>query len=104
MLFRSQQRLSIARALLHRPRVLLLDEAHSSLDQEAAARLDGLLAELAAEGCAILLASHDLARASMLASRIAVLTDGHIAAEIPRADFTDDLAGRYQAAVEAARA
>jgi heme exporter protein A len=99
-----QQRLTLARALLHRPRVLLLDEPHSSLDQEAAALLDRLLSDLAAEGCTILLASHDLARASLLATRIAVLTGGRIAADIPSADFQDDLAARYQAAVEAARA
>lgn len=99
-----QQRLSIARALLHRPQVLLLDEAHSSLDQEAAAMLDRLLGELSNQGCTILLASHDLARAGQLASRIAVLAGGRVAADIPRVEFQDGLAARYQAAVEAARA
>ncbi len=75
-----QQRLAIARAVLHQPRVLLLDEPHTGLDQEAGQQLDVILREQSDRGRTILMASHDLARAAGLASRIAVLSRGKITA------------------------
>jgi ABC-type multidrug transport system ATPase subunit len=56
-----KQKLSLARALVHRPRVLLLDEPASGLDPAARVELRLLLRGLAAEGCTILVSSHDLA-------------------------------------------
>ena len=73
-----QQRLAVARAVLHRPRVLLLDEPYTGLDPEAALALTGLLAELAGEGCAILLTTHDLDRALAVGQRVAVLARGRV--------------------------
>jgi heme exporter protein A len=55
-----QQRLSIARALLHKPDVLLLDEPYTGLDQDASATLDGLLAETQQDGHTILMATRRL--------------------------------------------
>jgi heme exporter protein A len=75
-----QQRLSIGRAILHRPPLLLLDEPHTGLDQEAVAVLNSLLRGLAAQGNTILMASHDLANAAELAWRFDVLARGRIAA------------------------
>ncbi len=55
-----KQRLSLARALVHRPRVLLLDEPASGLDPAARSELRALLRSLAADGAAILISSHEL--------------------------------------------
>ena len=87
-----QQRLAIARALLHHPDLLLFDEPHTGLDPEASAVLDRLLLEVAAQGHTILLTSHDLSRASALAGRLDILSGGKIAGsakreEISPADF-----------------
>ncbi|HLE72986.1 MAG TPA: heme ABC exporter ATP-binding protein CcmA [Anaerolineales bacterium] len=75
-----QQRLAVARAMLHRPKVLLLDEPHSGLDREAITILDGLLRDLAKKGTTILLATHDLQVAQRLAQRVEVLAAGRLAA------------------------
>ncbi|HEV7622913.1 MAG TPA: ABC transporter ATP-binding protein [Amnibacterium sp.] len=56
-----KQKLSLARALVHRPRVLLLDEPASGLDPAARVELRLLLRDLATDGCTILVSSHDLA-------------------------------------------
>jgi ABC-type multidrug transport system ATPase subunit len=73
-----QQRLALARALLHRPTLLLLDEPFTGLDPAGADRLATRLAALRAEGCALVLATHDLARTAPLATRTAVLHRGCI--------------------------
>jgi heme exporter protein A len=78
-----QQRLAIGRALLHEPRVLLLDEPHTGLDQDAAAMLDALLRQVAAGGRTVVMTSHDLPRAADLATRVDVLSRGVIAASVP---------------------
>ena len=62
-----QQRLSIGRAVLHEPDVLLFDEPHTGLDQDACEMLDRLLIQVAEQGHTIVMASHDLARVSTLA-------------------------------------
>ncbi|HEY4717874.1 MAG TPA: heme ABC exporter ATP-binding protein CcmA [Anaerolineales bacterium] len=74
-----QQRLALARTVLHRPKVLLLDEPHSNLDREAVATLDELLRGLARKGTAILLATHNLGHAQRLAHRVEMLAAGHLA-------------------------
>jgi heme exporter protein A len=75
-----QQRLAIARATLHEPELLLFDEPHTGLDPDAAAMLDGLLREVAQHGRTIVMTSHDLERASDLATRVDILSKGKIAA------------------------
>lgn len=82
------QRLAIGRAILHRPQVLLLDEAHTGLDQDSVAALNGLLQSLAEQGCTILMASHDLERVTELAARVDVLAAGKIASSYSRAEIT----------------
>jgi len=99
-----QQRLAIARALLHDPRILLLDEPYTGLDQDAAARLDDLLRRIAAEGRTVLMASHNLPRVAALASRFVILARGRIAASVPREQISDrDLLDFYRATVMAPR-
>jgi len=74
-----QQRLAIARAILHDPAVLLLDEPYTGLDQDAAALLDDLLREVAVAGRTVVMTTHDLRRGHTLADRIAILSRGKIA-------------------------
>jgi heme exporter protein A len=73
-----QQRLSIARALLPDPHVLLFDEPHTGLDQAASATLDTLLREAHQAGHTIIMTSHELERAAKLAERAIILQRGSI--------------------------
>jgi heme exporter protein A len=70
-----RQRLAIARALLHRPRVLLLDEPDAGLDARAVELLDRLLAEIRGEHTFVL-STHDLRRGLELADQVVVLDGG----------------------------
>ncbi len=77
-----EQRVSLARALVRRPRVLLLDEPFSQLDPDLRAEMRSLLRELqAATGVTTLLVTHDRAEAVDVAGRVAVLLDGRIEGE-----------------------
>ena len=82
-----QQRLAIGRAVLHDPDVMLFDEPHTGLDQEASAMLDHVLREVAVRGRTVVMTSHDLARSGDLASRFDILSRGTIAASVQRADI-----------------
>ena len=73
-----QQRLSIARALLHDPHVLLFDEPYTGLDQSAAATLDGLLNDARQDKHTIIMATHQLNRAAELADRVVILNRGKV--------------------------
>jgi heme exporter protein A len=79
-----QQRLALARVVLHRPPVLLLDEPDAGLDQQGVAVLDGMLRDASGSGCAVLLTSHDLQRGLEMASGVAVLSKGRIVFQAPR--------------------
>jgi len=72
------QRLALARALLHRPDLLLLDEPFSGLDPQATSSLETLLVELRQAGHAIVLSTHDVPRAASLATRAVMLHRGRI--------------------------
>ncbi|VAW31555.1 hypothetical protein MNBD_CHLOROFLEXI01-4092 [hydrothermal vent metagenome] len=76
------QRLTIARATLHEPDVLLLDEPYTGLDQDASALLDGLLQRESENGRTILMITHDLVHGLNLCDRIAILNRGKIVQEI----------------------
>ena len=93
-----QQRLAIGRAVLHDPLILLFDEPHTGLDQEASAMLDGVLRQVAGRGRTVLMTSHDLLRAADLSSRIDVLSGGVIARSLSRGQAEwDDLPALYRA-------
>ena len=81
-----QQRLAVARAVLHRPSILLLDEPYTGLDPHATDALSALLSELAGEGCTILLTTHDLERGLAVGNRVVVLSRGRVAYDAPTAD------------------
>lgn len=74
-----QQRLAIARAILHDPPVLLFDEPYTGLDQDAAATLDGVLREVVSQGRTVIMTTHDLLRGVQMADRVAILSRGVIA-------------------------
>lgn len=79
-----QQRLAIGRAILHDPEILLLDEPHTGLDQDACIMLDKVMREVATRGRTVVMTSHDLARAADLASRFDILSRGMIVATVQR--------------------
>lgn len=81
------QRLTIARAILHDPPVLLLDEPFTGLDQSAAASLSALLHEAALEGRAVIMTTHEIHRGLEHLSRALILRDGQIVHE-QRKDFS----------------
>lgn len=85
-----QQRLAIGRAILHDPEVLLLDEPHTGLDQDACEMLDSVLQQVAGRGRTVVMTSHDLARAADLANRFDVLSRGRIVASTPRESLSEN--------------
>ena len=74
-----RQRLAVARAFLHAPSVLLLDEPFTALDDRAIAVLQGLLKEALAEGRTVVMSTHQLREALELATHVALLSRGKIA-------------------------
>ena len=73
-----RQRLVLARALLHSPKVLFLDEPTSGLDPATAQAIHKLLKEVQAEGTTIFLTTHNMEEATKLCDRVALLNDGKI--------------------------
>lgn len=73
-----RQRVGIARAILHSPRLLLLDEPTRSIDAESANSLARLLRRMADGGTAILMATHSLLEARRLGDRIVRIDDGRL--------------------------
>ncbi|MDZ7262404.1 MAG: heme ABC exporter ATP-binding protein CcmA [candidate division KSB1 bacterium] len=73
-----QQRLSIARVLLHEPQVLLLDEPYTGLDQHATELFQHLLQTFRQEGRTIILVTHELEKGLNLAQRAVILNNGRI--------------------------
>ncbi len=91
-----QQRLSIARAILHKPKVILCDEPHTGLDQKASIRLDEILQSTAASGNTVLMITHDLKHALALSDKVAILHKGQIAYHGYTADLSlDAFANQY---------
>jgi ABC-type multidrug transport system ATPase subunit len=84
-----QQRLAIARAILHDPPILLLDEPYTGLDQDAAGILNSVLQEVATRGRTVLMTTHDIARGLAMAHRVAILSKGKIAYEAPCAGLDE---------------
>lgn len=82
-----QQRLAIARTLFHDPDILLLDEAHTGLDQEGIESLNELLVLLAKAGKTIVMSSHDLDIVSEFSDRVDVLVRGQFEASLTGKDL-----------------
>lgn len=98
----TRRRLALARVMLRRPRVLLLDEPFAGLDQESMKRLEEYIHGFRAEGGAAIVVTHSLARGLAVADRVAILAGGRLAADQPRSALTQDTLQRlYVAATEA---
>ena len=96
-----QQRLAIGRAVLHDPEVLLLDEPHTGLDQDACNMLDKVLQDVAIQGRTVVMTSHDFVRVQNLASRFDVLSRGRIIASAKSSELSQDgLQAFYRKALE----
>jgi ABC-type multidrug transport system ATPase subunit len=94
-----RQRLALERSLLHRPRLVLLDEPFTGLDDQAVATISDRLRRLAGEGTIVVLATHALDLADGLVTRVAVIHSGRL--------VSDEAAGtglraRYRALVGSA--
>ncbi|MDQ6690165.1 MAG: heme ABC exporter ATP-binding protein CcmA [Gemmatimonadota bacterium] len=74
-----QQRVSIARAMVHSPQLVLADEPYSGLDESGARALTALLQELRSSGAAIIIVTHNLAEGLSLATHAAVMKAGRFA-------------------------
>ena len=94
-----RQRLALERSLLHRPRLVLLDEPFTGLDDQAVATVSDRLRRLAAEGAIVVLATHDLDLADGLVTRVAVIHAGRLVAD---EQAGTGLRARYRALVGSA--
>ncbi len=109
-----KQKLALARALMHRPRLVFLDEPTAGLDVVSAAALRDDLAGMAArEGVTVFLTTHNMTEAERLCSRVAVIREGRLVAighpdelraksgspqvEIAGTGFTDEVLGKLRA-------
>ena len=90
-----RQRLALERALLHRPRLVLLDEPFTGLDDAATAALRGRLSDLRADGCIVLVATHDLETIDGVADRAVLLRGGRL---VPIDSGAGSLRERYRLA------
>lgn len=95
-----RQRLSLARALLHDPDLVLLDEPYTGLDPSAAALLRGVLTELRDGHRTVVMVTHNLHEGLEMATRIAVQVAGRFAWEGSRPDAGDDFELEYHRIVE----
>lgn len=87
-----QQRVSIARALVHGPRLVLLDEPYTGLDQTGARALTEALRALKASGATVVLVTHNLPEGLELATQAAIMCDGAFVHRLPRPANGFDLA------------
>ncbi len=96
-----RQRLAVARALIHSPKTLLLDEPFSSLDQKGVDILSQIIAEERSDGCAIMIITHDVQRIALLADRADILSKGKIVASFTSESVrTGGLESGYKASVQ----
>lgn len=85
-----KQRLGIAQALLTSPKLLILDEPTNGLDPEGIKDLRDILRSCAANGCAVLVSSHQLSEMQLMCTRVCIIENGHIVATCS----TDELTSR----------
>ena len=95
-----RQRLALERTLLHEPRLVLLDEPFTGLDDQAVTLVSSRLKRLAADGAIVVLATHDLDLADGLVTRVAVMSGGRLVGDEAGAAGVRE---RYRALVQLAK-
>jgi ABC-2 type transport system ATP-binding protein len=91
-----KQRLALTRALIHRPRVLLLDEPASGLDPRSRVELRDILRGLAAQGVAVLVSSHILTELEEIADRVVLVAGGRTVGEHAMTDISAQARTSYR--------
>jgi ABC-2 type transport system ATP-binding protein len=91
-----RRRLNIACGVLHRPRILLLDEPTVGVDPQSRDRIYDLLAGLAADGVSLLVTTHHLEEAEARCSRTVIIDHGKVIAAGTLAELVDRTVGRYR--------
>lgn len=86
-----QQKVAIAVALVHRPRLLLFDEPTLGLDVEAAVEVKAIVREVVKDGCGVILTTHQLEVAEELSDRVSIIKEGAVVLE----ERTSDLLRRF---------
>ncbi len=87
----NQQRLGLAKALMHQPKLLILDEPINGLDPEGIVEVRELLIDLAKNSSTIFISSHILGEISKLADRIAIIHEGKLIKELTRQELSDQI-------------
>lgn len=87
----NQQRLGLAKALMHKPKLLILDEPINGLDPEGIVEVRELLKDLASHGSTIFLSSHILGEISKVANRIGIIHGGKLVKELTASALTEQL-------------
>lgn len=85
-----KQRLALARALITRPGLILMDEPSASLDPAATLRLEEMISEAHQAGTGIVLSTHDLGQAARLAQDVLLFEGGLLSVHVPARDFFAD--------------
>ena len=91
-----RQRLAIARALLHKPDILILDEPFNGLDPVAADEMKSVLVQSARNGMTILISSHILGDIAQMADRVGILAGGKIQKEFDMAKYREKGTGEFE--------
>src|SRR6476646_10853165 len=91
-----KRRLNIACGVLHRPRIVLLDEPTVGVDPQSRDRIYDMLSDLAAEGASLLLTTHHLEEAEARCSRTVIIDRGRVIASGTLAELVDRTVGRHR--------
>ncbi len=90
------QRIAIARAIVHKPTILLLDEPHTGLDQKAIGILNEVVADNKRQGATTLMVTHDLKQAALLCDRVIIVQNGKVTDDFPiESRLEQDLLDKY---------
>lgn len=96
------QRIAIARAIIHDPLLLLLDEPHTGLDQGAIAILNQVILSMKNQGTTTLMVTHDLKQAAEICDRAIIIKNGRVVEDFPLKQKSEDaLTERYLQMTEA---
>ena len=96
------QRIAIARAIIHDPLLLLLDEPHTGLDQGAIAILNQVILAMKNQGTTTLMVTHDLKQAAEICDRAIIIKNGRVVEDFPLKQKNEDaLTERYLQMTEA---